>query len=322
MTSVDSAAQTARAVLMVEPQSFGWNPETGPSNRFQVDTGEPPDAVSAAAVAEFATLCSDLRVAGVEVHVIADRPMPRCPDAVFPNNWVSFHADGTVVLYPMLAPNRRIERRPHRLYQLVEQGGFEVTRLIDLTHHELEGRYLEGTGSVVFDHAARVAFACLSPRTHGEVLDELCEELGYRTCVFGAVDRSGVPVYHTNVLLAIGRRFAVVCADAIDAGERARVLEELGAHRDVIAIDYAQLHAFAGNMLELASGAAKSVLAVSRAALESLSDEQFAQLSSKVDTFVTATIPTIERLGGGSVRCMLAEIFLPRRASSARTATR
>ena len=233
---------------------------------------------------------------------------------MFPNNLVSFNADGTVVLYPMLAPNRRLERRPHRLYQLVEHGGFEVTRLVDLTHHELEGRYLEGTGSVVFDHAARVAFACVSPRTHREVLDELCEELGYRPCAFGAVDRSGVAVYHTNVLLAIGRRFAVVCAEAIDAGDRARVLAELGAHRDVIAIDYAQLHAFAGNLLELAAGDAKSVLALSRAALDSLSGAQRAQLESKVDALVTATIPTIERLGGGSVRCMLAEIFLPRGA--------
>jgi hypothetical protein len=311
MTSVDYAAQTARAVLMVEPQSFGWNPQTGPSNRFQVDTGEPPAAVRAAAIAEFATLRADLRTAGVEVHVIADRRLPRCPDAVFPNNWVSFHADGTVVLYPMLAPNRRLERRPQRLYQLVEHGCFEVTRLIDLTHHEHEGRYLEGTGSMVFDHAARVAFACLSPRTHREVLDELCDELGYRPCVFGAVDRSGAPLYHTNVMLAIGRKFAVLCADAIDAGDRARVLAELGAHREVIEIDYVQLHAFAGNMLELAAGDAKSVLALSRAALESLSGSQRAQLESKVDAFVTAEIPTIELLGGGSVRCMLAEIFLP-----------
>src|SRR5262245_30626669 len=148
MIRVEPAAQTARAVLMVEPRSFGWNPETGPSNRFQVDSGEPPHAVSAAAAAEFATLCSVLRGAGVDVHVIDDRPVPRCPDAVFPNNWVSFHADGTIVLYPMLAPNRRLERRTHRLHQLVERGGFEVARLVDLTHHELAGRYLEGTGSV------------------------------------------------------------------------------------------------------------------------------------------------------------------------------
>jgi hypothetical protein len=308
----ESPAQTARAVLMVEPQSFGWNAQTGPSNRFQVDAGEPPQAVRAAASVEFATLCSDLRDAGIDVHVIGDRPLPRCPDAVFPNNWVSFHADGTVVLYPMLAPNRRLERRAHRLHDVVEQGGYEVTRLVDLTHHELEGRYHEGTGSVVFDHVARSAFACLSPRTHREVLDELCEELGYRACVFVANDRSDVPIYHTNVLLAIGRRFAVVCAEAIDSGDRRRVLAELAQSRDVLAIDYAQLYAFAGNLLELAAGAAGSVLALSRSALDSLSGAQRAKLENHVDTLVATAIPTFERIGGGSVRCMLAEIFLPR----------
>jgi hypothetical protein len=259
-------------------------------------------------------LCSGLRESGVEVHVIDDLPLPLCPDAVFPNNWVSFHADGTIILYPMLAPNRRLERRTHRLHQLVAHGGFDVARLIDLTHHELAGRYLEGTGSVVFDHVARVAFACLSPRTHREVLDELCAEIGHRACVFSALDRSGVPIYHTNVLLAIGRRFAVVCADAIDAGDRARVLDELSAQRDVIAIDYAQLHAFAGNILELAAGEGKAVLALSRSALDSLSGAQRGKLEDHVDTLLIAAIPTIERLGGGSVRCMLAEIFLPRGA--------
>ena len=236
---------------MVRPQSFGWNPETGPSNRFQVDTGEAPLAVAAAAASKLAMLSSSLRAAGVEVHVIEDRAQPRCPDAVFPNNWVSFHADGTIVLYPMLAPNRRLERRTHRLHQLVEQGGFEVTRLVDLTHHELDGRYLEGTGSVVFDHAARIAFACISPRTHRAVLDELCDEIGYRPSVFVANDRDGVPIYHTNVLLAVGRRVAVVCAEAIADDDRERVLGELATARDVLSIDFAQLHAFAGNMLEL-----------------------------------------------------------------------
>ena len=317
MSSVQPAAQTAGAVLMVRPQSFGWNPETGASNRFQVDTGAAPLAVSAAASREFAALSSALTAAGVEVHVIEDRALPRCPDAVFPNNWVSFHADGTIVLYPMLAPNRRLERRTHRLHEVVEQGGYEVTRLIDLTHHELAGRYLEGTGSVVFDHAARIAFACVSPRTHRAVLDELCDEIGYRASVFVASDRDGVPIYHTNVLLAVGRRVAVVCADAIVADDRERVLGELAASRDVLSIDFAQLHAFAGNMLELAGDGRRSVLALSQAAFDSLSPLQRSLLEQHVDAFVTAAIPTIEQLGGGSVRCMLAEVFLPRAAAAA-----
>ena len=317
MTSDQPAAQTAGAVLMIRPQSFGWNPETGPSNRFQVETGEAPLAVSAAASSEFTVLSSGLRAAGIEVHVIEDRAQPRCPDAVFPNNWVSFHADGTIVLYPMLAPNRRLERRTHRLHQLVEQGGFEVTRLVDLTHHELDGRYLEGTGSVVFDHAARIAFACISPRTHRAVLDELCDEIGYRPSVFVANDRDGVPIYHTNVLLAVGRRVAVVCAEAIANNDRERVLGELAKARDVLSIDFAQLHAFAGNMLELDGHGRRSVLALSQAAFDSLSGPQRSRLERHVDAFVTAAIPTIERHGGGSVRCMLAEVFLPRAAQVA-----
>ena len=312
MTLVSRAAQTAGSVLMIRPCSFGWNAETSASNRFQSESGSSPEQVAAQAASEFAALCSSLGQQGVDVHVVDDRPLPRCPDAVFPNNWVSFHADGTVVVYPMLAPNRRLERRTHRLHDVVERGGFRVSRLLDLTHHELEGRYLEGTGSVVFDHAGRRVFASLSPRTHPTVLDELCAELGYRAITFGARDRDGQPVYHTNVLLAIGRRFVTVCADAIDATDRERILHELaGAGRETIAIDFAQLYAFAGNMLELTGGGGRAVLAMSQSALDSLAPAQRARLHQHVDAIVAAAIPTIERIGGGSVRCMLAEIFLP-----------
>jgi hypothetical protein len=213
----------------------------------------------------------------------------------------------------MLASNRRLERRSHRLHDLVERGSFCVSRLVDLTHHELEGRFLEGTGSIAFDHVGRRAFACLSPRTHAGVLGELCDELGYRAIVFGASDRDGTPVYHTNVLLAIGRRCVVVCAEAIAARDRERVLEELAfGGRETLVIDHGQLHGFAGNVLELNARDGSAVLAMSQTAHDAFTPAQHRQLAKHVGRIVAAPIPTIERIGGGSVRCMLAEIFLPR----------
>ena len=312
--------QAADAVLMVRPASFGWNPQTGVSNHFQ--PSQPPASANdagARAIAEFDGLVAALVLAGVEVHDLADRPEPACPDAVFPNNWVSLHADGTVVLYPMLAPNRRNERRLDLLQELERRGAFVVTRLLDLTHHELQGRCLEGTGSVVFDHAARIAYACLSPRTDSRVLGELCDELGYRAVEFHAVGPDGTPVYHTNVALAIGSRCAVVCADAVPEPERGALLEQLAAGgRCVETIGIAQMMNFAGNVLELRNRAGASVLAMSQRAFDSLAPTARERLAACVDRIVTAPVTTIEDLGGGSVRCMLAEVFLPRSRDAAR----
>lgn len=304
--------QCASAALMIRPAAFGWNAETRDSNRFQARI--PPDdpGLAVAALAQFDETVAALRSAGVAIHVVEDRPEPRCPDAVFPNNWVSFHHDGTVVLYPMLAPTRRRERRPELLQQLVLEGGYTVTRLLDLTHHELGQRFLEGTGSVVFDHVARVAYACLSPRTHSEVLTELADELGYETCVFAASGRDGAAVYHTNVLLAIGERFVVICSRSIDPGDRERTLRRLRAGgRTVIEIGFEVLEAFAGNMLELRAADGAGVLAMSAQARAGLTVGQFDALTSCVDRVVVAPVARIEQAGGGSVRCMLAEVFLP-----------
>jgi hypothetical protein len=307
--------QSAAAVLMVRPASFGWNPETAASNRFQAAAPGAVDGVGARAVAEFDALVAALRAAGVTVYACGDRAEPACPDAVFPNNWVSLHADGTVVLYPMLARSRRHERRLELIVELEQRGGYRVERLLDLTHHELQQRFLEGTGSVVFDHPGRVAYACLSPRTSAVVLDELCAELGYEAVTFTAADRSGAPVYHTNVLLAIGTGFAMVCAEAIAPNERGALLERLAAGgRRVVTIDHAQLSSFAGNVLELRAAGGARVLAASQRALDSLSSSARAVLAEGIDHFVAAPVPTIEGLGGGSVRCMLAEIFLPQSA--------
>jgi hypothetical protein len=304
-------AQAASAVLMVRPAGFGFNPETGGSNRFQRQEAALVADAPTLAQHEFEGLVAALRNAGVTVVVVEDEAVPRCPDAIFPNNWVSLHADGTVVLYPMLARSRRAERRYEHLYALERATGRRVCRVVDLSHHELEGRYLEGTGSVVFDHPARVAYAALSPRTHREPLAELCAELGYRACVFRAADRDGVAIYHTNVMLAIGSGFAVVATEAIDRSQRDDVLRELRHEgRTVIEIDGRQMASFAGNVLELRAADGARVLAMSSAAAQAFGASLDA-LGRCVDRVVTAAIPTIETLGGGSVRCMLAEVFLP-----------
>ena len=308
-----SATQCADAVLMIRPAAFGWNPQTAVTNRFQ---GPPPPCdLQSRALSEFDQLKDALTQAGVEVHALADRADPRCPDALFPNNWVSFHADGTAVLYPMLAPNRRLERRLQLLVDLAKRGGFRVERLLDLTHHELRGRFLEGTGSVVFDHLSLAAYACLSPRSDADVLRELCVEIGYEPVVFNATGPAGAPVYHTNVMLAIGRRFVVVCADAIAAGQRGALLERLGAcGREVESIDASQMAQFAGNLLELRTRTGGSVLAMSERGHESLAPAARERLAGCVDRVVVVPVPTIEGTGGGSVRCMVAEVFLPRAA--------
>jgi hypothetical protein len=304
--------QVAGAVLMVRPAAFGWNPQTCDSNLYQART-PPAGGAHEQALAEFDALALALEDAGVDVQVFDDPGSPRCPDAVFPNNWVSLHADGTVVLYPMFTPNRRPERRLDMLVELERRGDFRVDRLVDLTHHELEGRCLEGTGSVVFDHVSRIAYACLSPRTDAAVLQELCGELGYESCTFHACDGRGAPIYHTNVLLAVGRRHVVVCAEAVPVHERQALLERLAeGGRHVEQITLAQVAEFAGNTLELAASSGGSVLAVSARAWEAFGPAARERLADLVGRVVTAPVRTIEDVGGGSVRCMIAEVFLPR----------
>ena len=306
--------QCADAVLMVRPAAFGWNPETRDSNRFQA--AEPPldPGAAARALAEFDAAADALQASGVEVHVLDDESPPPRPDAVFPNNWFSTHADGTVVLYPMLAPARRAERRPDVLLELVERQGFVVRRVLDLTASEHQGRFLEGTGSVVYDHPARLAYACRSPRSDASVLGQLCDELGYEPVVFDAFDARGTPIYHTNVMMSIGRAFAIVCAEALAAGDRDQVLSRLQASgRQIVRIDLVQMARFAGNQLELIDRCGAGRLVMSATARASLGAGQLEQLGRCVDGFVVFDNPTIESVGGGSARCMLAEILLPRR---------
>jgi hypothetical protein len=305
--------QTAAAVMMIRPAAFSRNEATRPSNRFQ--TGDADAAQTApAAVAEFDGLAATLARHGVDVRVFPGRTTSILPDEVYPNNWVSTHADGTAVLYPMMAWNRRPERRVDILDELQQRGdGYRIDRIIDLTKLENEGAFLEGTGSLVLDRMNRVGYACLSPRTHTRALREFARRLDYSIVVFEAKDRNGFPIYHTNVMLALGERFAAVCLAAIPKIEqRYRVLRRLEkSNRTVIELSLAQLHAFAGNLIEL-RGAAGSVIALSRRAFESLDPAQRDALSA-CGTIATAGIDTIETHGGGSVRCMLAEIFLPKK---------
>jgi hypothetical protein len=302
--------QTAGAVLMVRPTAFGPNAETEASNAFQTRDAA-LDGIAERALTEFDSAVAALSDAGIDVHVAPGRAEGDCPDEIFPNNWVSFHADGSVVLYPMLAVNRRRERRAEIVASLARSANFQVTRTIDLSGYERDGRFLEGTGSLVLDRTARTAYAGISPRTDPGVLAAFAAQLGYETHLFATRDHDGQPVYHTNVVMSLGTRFAVVCLDAlVDTGARRTLRERLTqSDRDVIEIDLDQMHGFAANILEL-DGRDGPVIALSTTAYQGLARAQRDALS-RHGRLVTAAIPTIETVGGGGLRCMLAEIHRP-----------
>ncbi|MFK7886771.1 MAG: citrulline utilization hydrolase CtlX [Gammaproteobacteria bacterium] len=301
-------SQTTRHVLMIRPWSFFSNPETAPSNAFQ--TTDHDAAVTPQAQAEFDAMVLQLEAQGVHVTVVQDTPEPVTPDAVFPNNWFSTHADGTVVTYPMLPTNRRTERRAEVVRSLTEKHGFDVARQVDLSGFEAQDAFLEGTGSLVLDRVNRCAYACYSPRTHEKVLQAFCRELDFTAVGFDAAGADGTPVYHTNVLMCVGTRFVVVCLESIVASARERVERALRSTHDVVPITMEQMNAFAGNMLELQDADGQALIVMSQTAHDGLDVEQRAKLAT-YGRLVAVPIPTIET-AGGSVRCMLAEIFLPR----------
>jgi hypothetical protein len=311
--TMTTESQLASSVLMIRPTRFQSNPQTADSNAFQTAPDASPAEQQRSALTEFESLVSVLRGAGIEVHVFDDTLEPHTPDSVFPNNWVSFHADGTVVLYPMEAENRRCERRPDVIERLDAELGFQVRQVVDLSHHEDAGHFLEGTGSMVLDRVNRVAYACLSSRTHLDVLGDFAQRMDYDVVAFEALDRHGVPIYHTNVLMAIGEKLAVICDAAIARDDqRAAVLERLeSTGHELVSLDFDQLESFAGNMLELRAADGVPVIAMSQRAWDSLSAEQQARMGAN-GRVVTAAIDDIEDSAGGSVRCMLAEIHLPR----------
>ncbi len=302
---------------MIRPAAFDYNPETALTNRMQRPGAA--QTAQAQALAEFESLVRALQSEGVGVCDVDDTPVPPKPDALFPNNWLSFHEDGTLVLYPMQAESRRRERRPEVIDAVVRRLGFKVTRMLDMTVNEADGRFLEGTGSLVLDRRNRLAYACLSPRTHPALVEEWARELGYEPVMFEAFDRGGVPFYHTNVMMCVGSRMAVLGTCAMSAGDRARVMEKLEiTGHDVIEIRHDEIENFAGNMLELASwdealGDCR-LLVMSDSARRAVRPEVYAKLSAGTDSVLAVPVPTIERLGGGSVRCMIAEVFLPAQA--------
>jgi hypothetical protein len=297
---------------MIRPVRFVSNPETAASNHFQGKTDATAEEQQAAALQQFETLAAALQASGVHVVIVDDTEEPHTPDSIFPNNWVSFHADGRVILYPMEAGNRRRERRADIVEHLESDLGFQVREIIDLSQHEQQGHFLEGTGSMVLDRTNRVAYACLSSRTHLDALGDFAQRMNYDVVAFDAVDRDGVPIYHTNVLMNVGEEIAVICDVSITReDQREAVLGRLRATgHEVLTLSFDQLDAFAGNMLELKNREGERVLAMSQRAFDSLTSEQRSILGSKAQV-VAVAIDDIEDSAGGSVRCMLAEIHLP-----------
>jgi hypothetical protein len=309
---ITNESQLSSTVMMIRPVRFESNPLTAASNRFQGKTDADPADQQAAAAREFDALVSALRDAGIEVIVIDDTHESHTPDSIFPNNWISMHADGRVVLYPMEAENRRTERRMDIVEYLGNEGGRQVAELVDLSTHEHSGHFLEGTGSMVLDRVNRVAYACVSTRTHLDPLGDFAQRMDYDVVAFEAVDSGGVPIYHTNVLMNVGEKVAVICGAAIPReDQREAVLARLReTGHEVVLLSYAQLDAFAGNMLELRNKGGERVLAMSQQAYDSLDKEQHAVLAEN-GRIISVAIDNIESSAGGSVRCMLAEVHLP-----------
>jgi hypothetical protein len=294
---------------MIRPVNFGYNEETAGSNAFQKRDAD-NQVVQEMALHEFNNMVNVLRENGVDVTVVDDTAEPYKPDSIFPNNWVSFHDDGTIFLYPMQAENRRLERREDIIAKLEDR--FAVKHIIDLSRFETEGKFLEGTGSMVLDRENKIAYACISPRTNREVLNLFCEQTGYKAICFDAVDEHGKAIYHTNVLMCIGSKFAVVCLDSIpNPHEKIVVTESLKSNRkEIIDITFEQMNQFAGNMLEVKNKAGENLIIMSKNAYRSLLHEQIAALE-KYGKLIYTDINTIETNGGGSARCMMAEVHLP-----------
>lgn len=294
---------------MVRPAAFRPNPETASSNAFQTSAHHDTDEIQTNALIEFDQLANALMEAGVRVLVVNDTPEPAKPDAIFPNNWLSFHEDGRACLYPMYSALRRAERDLAVLRSVSEL--FELGTAVDYSHEEANGRYLEGTGSMVLDRISRTAYVCQSSRSSPEVLEAFCSDFGYENFYFDAADDRGIPIYHTNVMMSIGTDWALVCSDAISNDfARGEILERLSTGRTLISIRLEQLQNFAGNILEMrAQDSGSTVIVMSESAEEALDDDQYDMLTEHGEV-VSSPLSTIELYGGGSARCMICEVFL------------
>jgi hypothetical protein len=296
----------ASSILMVRPASFSFNEQTSATNSFQQQHLLQTE-VSNSAIQEFDAMVILLRNSGIQVKVIQDQPNPQKPDAIFPNNWFSTHLKGKLVLYPMFAENRRLERDPEIIKVLT--ASFSIQEVIDITSYEGEQKYLEGTGSIVFDHKNKMAFACRSPRTSEYLLGLLCEKLGYEFFIFDALDRKGQPIYHTNVLMCFLPGKVVICMESISWKDRKQLVEIFhSSQQEILEISIKQMEDFAGNMLCLQNSSGEYFLVLSARAYGSLQQNQISILKEKCE-LLKVNIPVIETIGGGGVRCMMAEIF-------------
>lgn len=295
---------------MIRPVNFGYNAETAVNNAFQqqVTTND----INEKAQQEFDELVSLLRKNDIDVIVYQDEPNPYTPDSVFPNNWFSTHADGSVFLYPMFAPNRRLERNDQVLYLLNET--FAIRIVNDLSFYEGQNIFLEGTGSMILDRENDIAYACLSPRTNVTVLYDFCEQLGYAPVLFNAVDESGNEIYHTNVMMCVANNYVIICMEAIKDGVQKQMLYQKfkETEKKAIEITIEQMNHFAGNMLQVNNSKGENFLVMSSQAYNSLTASQIDDIKS-FNNIIHSNVSAIETAGGGSVRCMMAEVFLPER---------
>ena len=301
-------SQAPSSIVMVRPASFGSNPQTASTNAFQNVQPTSNEEINKIAVEEFDRAVEKLRAHDIDVNVVEDSQSPQKPDAIFPNNWISFHEDGSVILYPMMAENRRMERTIPILETIKKK--YQVRQVLDYSSQKLSNEFLEGTGSVVFDYQNRIGYACRSARTHERILNEVCLSLGYKPVLFDAVDERGQPIYHTNVLMCVGTHFAVICLDAIKHDDDQETLLGLMSttKHQVVAISYAQMKMFAGNMIEVTTKAGEHIVLLSEQAFNSLLPSQVNAIT-KHAALLPLTINTIEQYGGGSVRCMVAGVF-------------
>ena len=302
----------ANTILMVRPAAFGFNVETAANNFFQQASGLSPERLQQQALAEFDEMVAVLQKNKVDVRVVNDSAHPPKPDAVFPNNWLSTTADGKVFVFPMFAPSRRAEKREEIIQELSRD--FIVTDFQDWSEYEAEGRFLEGTGSMLMDHDNKLIYAAISERTNLSVLEKFAATNGYQAIVFLATDEQGRPVYHTNVLMALGEHFAVLCEESIEEEWEliaVRQLLESTGHA-IIPISREQMRQFAGNMLELMNSEGEHLLVLSQTAFDALKPGQ-KQMLEAYAKLLPVSVSTIEQVEGGSVRCMMAEIFLQRR---------
>ena len=308
--------QITDTILMVRPVNFRMNEQTAVNNYYQkVLEDVTPETVQSRALKEFDEFVIKLRSVGIQVMVFQDTKNPDTPDSIFPNNWISFHENGDVVLYPMFAENRRLER-DESVLELLEKEGFKIQNIIDYTSAETENVFLEGTGSLLLDRQHRKAYCALSPRADEDLLIEFCEDFDYAPVIFHAnqsVNGERLAIYHTNVMMCLGENMSVICLDSIDdKSERKNVIKQLKEDgKEIIDITELQLSSFAGNMLQVANNKGKKFIIMSSAAYQSLTDKQISTLE-KHGEIISSSLDTIEACGGGSARCMMAEVFLPK----------